>query len=151
MKRIWMPTLGLALFALIAVHPHAQAVDALTGSLEKPNARGTVAEKDAPASGEKPASPEQTAAEIKYLLQRVETSHATFIRNGKRFPGKAAAAHMRRKYGLHKAEIASVEDFIRLCASRSEATGKPYVVETAPGNQTPCDVWMVGLLKEYHP
>ncbi len=88
------------------------------------------------------ASPAQAAppagehALIVALIQRVETMTAmTFLRNGKPHTAAEAAQHMRAKYAHFEERVATAEDFIDLCASRSEVTGRPYLVkigEAAP-------------------
>lgn len=67
--------------------------------------------------------------EIRYLLQAVESSHCRFIRNGKSHTGTEAAAHLRKKARYFARSIHTPEDFIRLAASRSLLSGKPYLVQ----------------------
>lgn len=88
-------------------------------------------------------------AEIAYILTRVETSSMTFVRNGRDYSGKDAAAHMKRKYKHFKRKIKSAEDFIRLAATKSEATDRPYLVKDPSQNQIPCDQWMSQLLSNH--
>ena len=70
---------------------------------------------------------EQTIA---YLTGYVAESKATFIRNGAEHTPAEAAAHIKAKYEHFKGEIKTPEDFIRLSASKSLLTGKPYLVRT---------------------
>lgn len=67
---------------------------------------------------------------IQTLIQRVEKmSTMTFLRNGGAHTSAEAAQHMQAKYVHFKNKIVTAEDFIELCASRSEMTGKPYMVK----------------------
>jgi Family of unknown function (DUF5329) len=56
---------------------------------------------------------EQTIA---FLLHRIETADATFIRNGQTHTPQQAVAHVRAKYEHFKGQIKTPEDFIRLAA-----------------------------------
>lgn len=80
-----------------------------------------------------PPASEQTL--IDGLIQRVSTMRSmTFLRNGKPHDAAEAAKHMRAKFDHFKDEIATAEDFIERCASRSEMTGKPYQVRLQDGS-----------------
>jgi hypothetical protein len=63
---------------------------------------------------------EQTIA---FLLHRIETTDATFIRNGQAHTPQEAVAHVRAKYEHFKVQIKTPEDFIRLAATKSLLTG----------------------------
>ena len=69
-----------------------------------------------------------TVQEINRLLERVEASGCRFVRNGTRYTGAEACAHIQKKYNHFKDKIKSAEDFVRLCATRSEMTGHPYQI-----------------------
>jgi hypothetical protein len=74
-------------------------------------------------------SPEEHGV-IQTLIQRVEKmSTMTFLRNGDTHTAAEAAQHMQAKYAHFKDKIVTAEDFIDRCASRSEMTGKPYMVK----------------------
>ena len=77
---------------------------------------------------------EQTIA---FLLHRIETAHATFVRNGQAHTPQEAVAHVRAKYEHFKAQIKTPEDFIRLAATKSLLTGQPYLVGTSDGKEMP--------------
>ncbi|TPG24350.1 DUF5329 family protein [Variovorax guangxiensis] len=67
---------------------------------------------------------------IQALIQRVEKSTSmSFLRNGTAHTAAEAAEHMQAKYAHFKNKIATAEDFVDLCASRSEMSGKPYMVK----------------------
>jgi hypothetical protein len=75
---------------------------------------------------------------IQTLIQRIEKmSTMTFLRNGDAHTAAEAAQHMQAKYAHFKDKIVTAEDFIELCASRSEMTGKPYMVKL--GDATPVE------------
>ncbi|CAB1062243.1 hypothetical protein D1BOALGB6SA_7019 [Olavius sp. associated proteobacterium Delta 1] len=92
---------------------------------------------------------EKLTAAIKYLLTFVENSDCTFIRNDKPHTAKEAAAHMQRKYEHFKDEIKTPEDFIRLSASKSLISGKPYMVKTKAGQHMKSETWLREALESY--
>ena len=49
---------------------------------------------------------------------------------------------MRRKYDRFKKEIKSIDDFVAKCASKSELSGKPYMVKTPDGKTIKCEDWL---------
>lgn len=86
---------------------------------------------------------------IQYLLDFVAGSDVTFIRNGATYSGKEAAAHMKAKYDYFKREIKTAEDFIRLAASKSELSGRAYLVRTREGKEIPSAEWLASALNDY--
>ena len=86
---------------------------------------------------------------IAYLLQHVARSNVIFIRNGVMHRPDKAVAHMRRKYKYFKDDIHTPEDFIRLCATKSTQTGRPYQVKLPDGRLLRCDQWMLSALSQY--
>ncbi len=101
-------------------------------------------------SGIASASPTpETAEAIEYLIAGVADSGLTFIRNGKSYSGSDAAEHMRKKYEYFDDDIVSAEDFIRLAASRSLISGKPYYVVLGDGTRTKTADWLGARLAEY--
>lgn len=89
-----------------------------------------------------PATP-QANQEIKRLLDFVEHSSCTFVRNGTEYPGPRARAHLEQK--LHYLEsqnrVKTAEDFIDLAASRSSMSGRAYQVR-CPGGVEPANSWL---------
>jgi Family of unknown function (DUF5329) len=59
---------------------------------------------------------EQTIA---FLLHRIETADATFIRNGQTHTSQEAVAHVRAKYEHFKGQIKNAGGFYRLAATKS--------------------------------
>jgi hypothetical protein len=86
---------------------------------------------------------------IKFLLDYVAKSDATFTRNGQTHTPQEAVNHIKAKYEHFKSEIKTPEDFIRLSASKSLLTGKPYLVRTPDGKEMRLDVWLTEALKQY--
>ena len=77
---------------------------------------------------------------IDRLLTSIETSGATFIRNGQELSGKHFAEFLRHKLGLSR-EL-SVDQFIEEIASRSATTGNPYQVRTPDGEIADVAKWL---------
>ena len=92
---------------------------------------------------------ENLAAAINYLLSFVEKSECTFIRNNKANTAKEAVRHMRNKYDHFRDEIETPEDFIRLSASKSLITGRPYMVKTKSGQMIKAQTWLLEALEAY--
>ncbi len=86
---------------------------------------------------------------IDYLIDYVGKSEATFIRNGNSHTPAEAVAHIKAKYEHFKTEIKTPEDFIRLSASKSLLTGKPYLVRMPDGKETHLDAWLTDALKHH--
>src|SRR5437764_15047427 len=75
---------------------------------------------------------EQTIA---FLLHRIETADATFIRNGQAHTPQEAVAHVRGQYEHFKEQIKTPEDFIRLWATKRLITGQADLVRTRDGQE----------------
>jgi len=86
---------------------------------------------------------------INFLINRVRTSDATFVRNGATHTSVEAAAHIQAKYDHFKKEIKTPEDFIRLSASKSLLTGKPYLIRPTGGKEMHLDIWLLDILKQH--
>nr|MBP7275588.1 DUF5329 family protein [Kiritimatiellia bacterium] len=71
------------------------------------------------------------------------------IRNGKEYTPAEAVNHMVRKRDHFKDQITSAEDFIRLAATKSEVSGKPYLVKTADGKTEELAAWLTRELERY--
>jgi hypothetical protein len=82
------------------------------------------------------------STDIERLLAAVEGSGCTFIRNGAGHDPAAAAAHMRKKYDYFHDRIRTAEDFIRLCGTRSETTGRPYLIRCGTAAPVPAADWL---------
>jgi hypothetical protein len=78
---------------------------------------------------------------VDFLLHRIETADATFLRNGQAHTPQEAVAHVRAKYEHFKGQIKTPEDFIRMAATKSLLTGQPYLVRTRDGKEMPLNAW----------
>ena len=89
---------------------------------------------------------------IEFLLSSVENlKGAKFIRNGSEYDdGKAAAAHLRMKLKNAGGRVQTADDFIRLCASQSYNTGKPYMIRLSNGKTIKSEEYFREKLKEYY-
>jgi hypothetical protein len=92
---------------------------------------------------------EDTNKTVTYLLDYVARSDLTFVRNGQDATGKEAAAHMRQKWDYFRPKIKTPEDFIKLAATKSELSGKLYLVRFKDGRESPAGEWLAKVLAEY--
>jgi hypothetical protein len=89
---------------------------------------------------------------IEFLLSSVENlKGAKFIRNGTEFDGKQAVKHIRMKLKQAGGKVQTADDFIRLCASKSFITGKPYLIRFSGGRTIKSEEYLREKLKEYYP
>ena len=87
---------------------------------------------------------------IEYLITSVENlTGAKFVRNGKEYDGKQAAAHLRMKLKNTASMVHSAEDFIKICASKSYLSGKPYLIVFPNGQTVPSEAFFRQRLKEF--
>src|SRR5688572_23989412 len=96
-----------------------------------------------------PVRPAVEQAKIDYLLGELQASPATFIRNGREYSGKRAAAHVARKLKFAGKRVQTARDFIIGVASRSLDSGKPYEVRWNDGKRQPLGEWLFELLARY--
>ena len=88
---------------------------------------------------------------IEFLISSVENlKGAIFIRNGSEYDGKAAAEHLRMKLKNAGGYVQTADDFIRLCASKSYITGKPYMIRLSNGKTIKSEEYFREKLKEYY-
>jgi FPC/CPF motif-containing protein YcgG len=83
------------------------------------------------------------------LINYTASSRLTFIRNGSEHTSVEAADLMRKKFAFVKKEVKTPEDFIRLAASESHLTGKPYLVKLPDGKSVPSAEWLSEALRKY--
>jgi hypothetical protein len=76
-----------------------------------------------------------TEIEVKHIIEYIENSKCTFIRNGKEYDTKETLAHIQNKYEYTKRRIKSAEDFIKYTVTKSSMSGRPYTVR--------CDGWEI--------
>ena len=88
-----------------------------------------------------PAMAHSMTEEIDHLLGFIATSPCAFIRNDVEYSGEQAVAHVKDKYDYYKGDIHSAEDFIRLAATKSMMSGRPYSVRCA-ATVVPAAEWL---------
>ena len=96
------------------------------------------------------AHAEPTAAakeEIQQLLNFVGQSGCQYIRNKKTHNPDEAVEHITRKYEHYYDDINTAEDFIRLSATASLVSGKPYSIECPGQAPQPSGEWLQTELK----
>jgi hypothetical protein len=87
---------------------------------------------------------------IEFLISSIENlKGAIFIRNGSEYDGKAASEHLRMKLQNAGGRVQTADDFIKLCASRSYITGKPYMIRLSNGKTIKSEEYFREKLKEY--
>jgi hypothetical protein len=88
---------------------------------------------------------------IEFLISSVEyLKGAKFIRNGTEHDGKEAAEHLRMKLQNDVGQVKTADDFIRLCASKSYISGKPYLIRSSDGKTIKSEQYFREKLKEYN-
>lgn len=88
---------------------------------------------------------------IEYLITSIENlKGAKFIRNGTEHDGKEAAEHLRMKLQKAGDRVRTADDFIRLCASKSWLSGKPYMIRSSDGKTINSEEFFGEKLKEYN-
>lgn len=87
--------------------------------------------------------------EIDYLISSVGRSGCAFIRNGKRYSGRDARAHLRSKRRRNAHLIDSTEEFVEKIASKSSTSGKPYLIRCGRRQQETANEWFTALLEKH--
>ena len=78
--------------------------------------------------------PVSETQKIEFLIDAIaQLSSAGFVRNGVVYNAQEAADHLRLKLRISGTRVKSAEEFIRLCATGSSLTGKPYQIRFADG------------------
>jgi len=88
---------------------------------------------------------------IEFLISSVENlKEAKFIRNGTEYNGKEAGEHLRMKLQTAGGKVQTADDFIRLCASKSFVSGKPYLIRSSDGKTINSEQYFRKKLKGYN-
>jgi len=87
-------------------------------------------------------------AEIHHLLDYIENSQCTFVRNGSSHDAVNAKKHIENKYNYLKSRIDTTEDFIKYSATKSSISGKQYKVKCA-GKDYLTGQWLNEELRQY--
>ncbi|MCZ6643078.1 MAG: DUF5329 family protein [Gammaproteobacteria bacterium] len=86
--------------------------------------------------------------EIDYLIGSVGKGGCTFIRNGNKYTGINARAHLKSKRRRNAHFIDSTEEFIEKIASQSATSGKPYVIRCKGEREQNAGDWLNTLLAQ---
>ena len=86
--------------------------------------------------------------EINYLISLVGESGCTFIRNGKRYLGRDARAHLNSKRRRNAHLFDSAEEFIEMIASKSSMSGELYLISCKGKDQQTAGEWFTALLMQ---
>ena len=89
-----------------------------------------------------------TEIEIKHIIEYIENSKCSFIRNGSEYNTKEALVHILNKYEYTKRWIKSAEDFIKYTATKSSMSGRPYTVR-CDGQEILCGEWLSEELNRF--
>lgn len=89
-----------------------------------------------------------TSGEITHLLDYIGASGCSFVRNGETSDATTARAHVERKYAYVKSRVSTTEDFIRLAATQSSTSGRPYRVLCGSGEAL-TGPWLAAELQRY--
>ena len=94
--------------------------------------------------------PRSAAEQVKidWLLARIRTTDAVFIRNGKEYAGEKAAGHLKTKLWWAGSRVQTAREFIARVATKSEESGKPYEIRFADGISMPLGRWLSERLDE---
>ncbi|WP_444934160.1 DUF5329 family protein [Microbulbifer sp. ANSA003] len=87
--------------------------------------------------------------EINHLIEFVSTSECTFIRNDSEHTSQEAVEHMEKKYKYFSNKIDSAEDFIKLSATKSTFSGKPYHIQCTDKPKEASQQWLLDELARY--
>jgi hypothetical protein len=93
-----------------------------------------------------------TKSEVLHLISYIRQSGCQFNRNGEWYQdANAICGHIQLKcdYFLGKGAINSTEDFIKWSASKSEMSGKPYLVKCGDASPMPLSGWLSQELDRY--
>jgi len=95
-----------------------------------------------------PTAPAPEAQKIEALIQAVGgLQGAAFLRNGTEHTPKEAADHLRLKWKNADGRVKTAPDFIRLCATGSSMSGKPYEIRFKDGRTVSARDWLWTELK----
>ena len=103
------------------------------------------------ASAQAAAPDAATKKEISYLIEHLAASGCQFNRNGTWYDASRAVSHIKRKYEylLDKGLVTDTDAFIRLAATESSSSGKPYLVKCGNQPETPGAAWFRAALSEF--
>lgn len=89
---------------------------------------------------------------IEALIKNVgELKDAKFIRNGSAYEPATAVKFLRGKWDANKNEVKTVRDFIDKVATKSDTSGKPYLMRFKDGKEIPSRDFLLAELKKLEP
>jgi len=94
------------------------------------------------------ASADPMDEEIDYLLNAVDSSGCTFIRNGNEYSAHVARDHLASKRRRGKRYFSTTEEFIDRIASQSSVSGKPYRIRCRGERTIDAFDWFTARLAE---
>jgi hypothetical protein len=92
-----------------------------------------------------------TSKEIAHLIDHLASSGCQFNRNGSWYDASRAVSHLKRKYEylMKKDLISDTDAFIKLAATESSTSGKPYLVKCGSQSETPSATWFREALARF--
>ena len=95
------------------------------------------------------AQPFSDSQKIDALIRAVEElPNAKFVRNDAEHDARNAGEHLRLKLRESRGRCKTAEDFIRVCASASSVSGKPYRIRFADGSVQTSEAFLRAKLKD---
>ena len=85
---------------------------------------------------------------IQLLLDKVEKSGLTFIRNGSKHTSAAARKHLEMKMNKSWVTINTAEKFIKYIATKSSFSGNLYMIQLKNGTKIKSADWLKARLRE---
>jgi len=98
------------------------------------------------------AEPDAVAKkEISHLIEHLGSSGCRFNRNGTWYDAARAVSHIKRKYEylLDKGLVKDTDTFIRLAATQSSSSAKPYLVKCGDQPEMPSATWFQSALSKF--
>ncbi len=103
----------------------------------------------APSFGHAQALPAAEKQKIESLIKYVgELKDAKFVRNGSIYEPATAVRFLRGKWDANKAEVKTARDFIDKVATKSDTSGKPYLMRFNDGKEIPSREFLLAELKK---
>lgn len=93
--------------------------------------------------------PAEEKTKIEALISTIENlGDAKFIRNDSQYDAKTAAKFLRGKWEKKAKEITSAKDFIDKAATKSDTSGKPYMIQVKGQAATLCAAYLKERLEK---
>jgi hypothetical protein len=95
--------------------------------------------------------PPSVQIEIDHLFAYLVDSACRFNRNGTWYPAREARDHLKKKldYLVRKGLLSTTESFIERAASKSSASGEPYLVECPGASAVQSGAWFTSELVRF--